>query len=416
LNAGDTSPHTPKPNPAKSMVPFSSMEDFELSNTPEPRKVNRAAILATVRDIFGSDDDNADLVAKLVDNLVAVAESRRKIATELVALGGNLSMSYEQIRNRTVAKMGDTVAAHRKAATLAFDVFEQTLQISRPAARNYMRIHQRFGDDAEALRVFNNGELQMLAGDELSDTHFTALIAQKIANPKMTREQLKEVLDLLKKQDELLDDKNSQLQNVESLLEDSKVQLEVAESEAKHMKDQITAFSRQLAEKEASLTEMRDFISQRSNAFASMEKALADKTAELKHQSEEFQAKDNEKPKIEEREVFVDRVPEPYANMMDAMKATTASVQELMEQREVLVAEVAQLEEKAATQKAQIDAETAVQEALKSVVEAWEPFSAKFSLAQLAMQATTDPEPYRPALEALAAMIRKFLAEIDSAL
>jgi hypothetical protein len=392
------------------------LSDFELFAMADTSSVNRTTIETVALEMFGTSNDSSDLRAKLVDNMLSVNESRDKIVKEFVSLGGNLSISMMQIRNFETARLGDTVAVRRKAATLCFDFFEKSLHIKRGAAYQYMRCHQRFGDNAEALRVFNLGELNMLTGEDVTDRHVATLIAEKLAKPKMTREELRDVLDLLKKQDELIDDKSVQIENMTLLLEESKLSLEISESESHHLREQLTLNSKALVEKENALAEARALVSKRSAGFSAMEKDLADKNAEVDRLTREYVAKANEPAKIEIKEVTVEKVPEAYVTLSDALDAALADLKKAETAKALAKKEAAALEADVQTKKAELEASKAVQVALQDVIASWEPFAGKFSSAQLAVQASKDPEAFKPTLQAIAATLQKFLGEINAAL
>jgi hypothetical protein len=392
------------------------LNDFELFAIADTSSVNRKTIETVAQEMFGTGDDSLDLRAKLVDNMLSVNESRDKIAKEFVSLGGNLSMSMAQIRNFETAKLGDTLSVHRKAASLCFDFFEKSLHIKRGAAYQYMRCHQRFGDNAEALRVFNLGELNLLAADDVTDSHIATLIAEKLAKPKMTREELKDILDLLRKQDELIDDKTHQIENMTLLLEESKLSLEISESESHHLREQLTLNAKAMIEKESALADARALVSKRSAGFAAMEKDLADKNAEVARLTREYAAKSKEPAKVEIKEVTVEKLPEALSNLSDALATALDDLKKAEAAKARALKEAAELDADVQTKKSELEASQAVHVALKEVIASWEPFAGKFSSAQLAVQASKDPQAFKPTLQAIAATLQKFLGEINAAL
>ena len=392
------------------------LNDWELFDIADTSSVNRQTIDAVAQEMFGTGNDSLDLRAKIVDNMLSVHESRDKIAKEYVSLGGNLAITMTQIRNFNIAKLGDNLGAKRKAATMAYDFFEKSLGIKRGAAYQYMRCHQRFGDNAEALRVFNFGELNLLLPESVTDTHIAGLIAEKLAQPKMSREELKKVLDLLRKQDELIDDKSVQLENMTLLLEESKLSLEISETESHRLREQLTLNTKALNEKENALADARALVSKRSAGFAAMEKDLADKNAEVARLTKAFTAKSTEPAKVEVKEVIVEKLPAPLVDLSDALAAALADLKQAEQAKARALQEAAELNADVQAKKSDLEASKAVQLALHEVIASWEPFAGKFSSAQLAVQACKDPKEFRPTLEAIAATLQKFLGEINAAL
>jgi chromosome segregation ATPase len=194
------------------------------------------------------------------------------------------------------------------------------------------------------------------------------------------------------------------------------VQLEVSESESRHLKEQLAINTKALMEKESALAEARSLVSKRSAGFSAMEKDLADKNAEVKRLTRELAAKNQEAPKVETKEVIVEKMPEALSNLQDALEVALADLRKAETAKVQARREVEELEAQAEAKRADLEASQAVHASLQEVIAAWEPFAGKFSTAQLVVQAAKNPDPYKPALKAMAGMLQKFLSEINAAL
>ena len=155
----------------------------------------------------------------------------------------------------------------------------------------------------------------------MTDEQITAIMDRKRANPDMTRNDVKELLKTLQQQEEAIDDRDKQLENIQGLLEDSKIQLDVTVRESNHLKEQLAANERHLAEKEKSLADLRELLTTRTSGYGSMEKDLADKAKLAAQLTAELNEARNAKPKVETKEVFVEKLPDAYANVAQAVEA-----------------------------------------------------------------------------------------------
>ncbi|WP_213769144.1 hypothetical protein [Caballeronia sp. dw_19] len=116
---------------------------------------------------------------------------------QMMETAGWMRHAYDAVIAQQVERYGDTVAVRRKAATLAFEVFRRD-GYSQATARSHLIVHKRFSDNDTAIRVFKWGELAMLASQ--TDEHVNALIEAKLAEPEMSRDEIKRYLDQLRSQ------------------------------------------------------------------------------------------------------------------------------------------------------------------------------------------------------------------------
>lgn len=397
------------------VMPFDPLDEFVFS-MQDPNAVTRENMAAAAREVFGGGPENAEFIAKLVEHMLSVSESRSKIVAELVILGGHLQQMMKSAISHHTGKVGNTFQAQKKGASLAFDFFHRALGITRASARGYIRCNMKFGDDAEAVRVFSYGELNLLAAQDVTEEQIAAIMEKKAANPDLTRADIKELLKTLQRQEEAIDDRDKQLENIQSLLEDNKVQLDVTVRESNHLREQLAAHERHLAEKEKSLATLHELLTTRTSGYGSMEKELADKQRQVADLTAEMKALREAKPKVETVEVPVEKLPDAYANVSQAVEDALAELKATEAKKSRLEDDVATLEASIASQQAELEAGTAVKRALADLTAAWADVAGKMATVQLAVQASTEPDQYNPTLEALAGMLRKYLTEIEAAL
>jgi DNA repair exonuclease SbcCD ATPase subunit len=403
---GETSKNTPtngKNFPVR--IDDDGFDDFIVPRDDHSR-VTRANIERAARKFFGAEDE---LIARLSDAMMAVAESRERISAEMIALGNQLFHSHNLVRNNMVAKAGDSREIYRRAARMSYDFFLEALNIKQSAARSYMRCYERFGDNTEAIRVFNVGELDLLAAKHVTDAQITEIMLKKDSNPDMTRAEVKKLLDELKQRDKALADSERQLENITSLLEDGKTELFLAGKDVAHLKEELAANARALSAKQEELAKLDDLFNRRTAGLSSMEKDIADKDKEIERLTKLSQ---NQKPIVEVKEVPI--APAGFTSISDAVTAKNAELANAEKALQAAHQELESLQQRRDRTKASIDASEKVQNSLSAATTAFETFTGKLSSAQLAMQASSDPSEHCKLVEALAGMLRKSLVEIDA--
>ena len=374
----------------------------------------RAKIEKVARQLFGEGEQFADLIAQLVENMVTIAEARARISTDLKTIGGLLINSMHLIKNVMVAESGNKTHTLRRAATLGFSFFDLALGVKKPAARQYMRCYEAFLDNTEAIRVFNVGELDILAADHVTDEQVAAILAAKKANEHMTREDIRKMLATLQKQEEALADRQVQVDNYKTLLEDSKTAQRVAEDEANRLQQQLDATAKLIAEKEAQLQRMDSYYTGRQAGLANLEKDLADKDKEIARLNDERNALLNRKPEVQIKEV--ETTPAGYKSISESLEKRNAELKQLEEQLVERRAELERLEADRKKEAGALEAANRVQAAMQEALSAFEQFAGKLTLAQVAVQASDGLGQHEPLVQTLAAMMRKHLSEIETGL
>ncbi|MGF6637116.1 hypothetical protein [Paraburkholderia tuberum] len=414
-------PHDDSAGNAADMVSFDPINEFVFS-VQDPNAVTRDNIAAAARDVFGTGPEHTDFIAKLVEHMLSVSESRSKVVQELIILGGHLQQMVKMAITHHTGKVGDTFPARRKAAQLCFAFFHKAMGITQPSARGYIRCHQKFADNAEAIRVFSYGELNLLAAQDVTEEQIeTIMLKKKEANElpngkKMTKDDVERLLRELQLKEEEAEDAARELEKIHEILEDHKTQLDVTERESQHLREQLATYERHLSEKESSIANLRQALTERTAGYPTMEQELAVQNKKVLELSLELKAALNAPAKVEKVEIPVETLPAGYQTAKQAVMDAYEELEEVKSKTQALKIDQANIEAEISRQQAELNAGKAVQSSLEALTVAWEDVSGKMSTFQLAVLASPDPKQYNPALEALAAQLRKYVAEIDSAL
>lgn len=398
----------------KLLAKYEPDEPFEL--VMDPSGITRESVLKTSREIFGSAEDDTDLLGRLVDSILSVRDSRDKVTQEMVSMGGQLSHIYQLIRNNQIKKAGeDTRAVRDRAAGLAWHFIEMTLSMSQTAARQLIRCHEKFVDNAAAIRNFSISDLTLMVKPAITDEHISVLIEKKLAKPNMSRLELqREIAEIVSTHQELIQDAEERAARLNQQLEEKESELDLAERANRRMQEELATVVKDRAEKEKALKSLDADISIRSQHYASLQKKSNDLQEEVKRLTAAMRDLENAKPVAETKEVIVEKLPEAIQNLEETLESGLAKLKAVKKERDEVQAEVAQLRETAEQHRADIEAGSAAQRILEEVLAAWEHFAAKYSTAQLAVQAGKNVGLYMPTLLALSGMLTKILSELDT--
>jgi hypothetical protein len=401
-----------------SITSFESVDSFSFERFGDPSVQTRNSIVATAREMFGNAPEDAELLGRLIEAAASILDSKKKIENELYVMGGNLSAIYQFVMNMRIKKAGeDNYTVRHTAATMAWRFVELTVAISAPRARSITRTYEKFADNARAIRAFSVSDLELLNPPTITKEHVETLIDKKLANPAMSRAELKsEIAALIKKQEEKLIDAEERAARLDNELDESAAELDLAERANRRLQEELAVVARDLAEKEKALSELHSDMSQRTNHYAAVQKKLADAEAESKRLSLELATAASAKPTTEIRMVEVETIPAPHKELEDALQSELDKLRATREEQAQLEVLIAEQRAEVEKQRAEIEAGSAAKRMLEDVLMAWEPFAAKFSTAHLAVQAGNNAELYMPTLRALSGMMAKFLAEIDAVL
>lgn len=397
------------------MVPFDPLDEFVFS-MQDPNAATREKIAAAARDVFGGGAETTELVAGLVEHMMAVSESRSKVVAELIVLGGHLQQVMTMAINYHIGRMGDTPKTRKQGATLGFAFFERTMNLNRGTAYSYMRCHQKFADKAEAVQMFSYGELRVLAAQDVTDSEIEEMRKLKEATPDLNRADIAKLLKALRMRDEELADKDTHVANIEGLLADSKLALDQSSRENAHLKQKIAEHEKEIFEQEKNVATLSEMLARNSAGYPALEKALADKEKELVAVADQLKALQAQPPKLERVEVPVETLPASYASLREALDSVSRQLDEKVQEKRALDERTAQIEKRLNESQAALDARLAVKEALTDLTASWSLIAAKMATVQLAVQASANPVEFNSTLEAMAATMRKYLSEIEAAL
>ncbi|ADG20609.1 hypothetical protein BC1002_6780 (plasmid) [Paraburkholderia atlantica] len=89
--------------------------------------------------------------------------------------------------------LGDKPVIRQHATSWALSFVERELNLSRSSARLYLRCHQQFGTNPEAIRHLRLSDMHLLAG--ASDELVAVIVAARKADPRLPLREVRRLID-----------------------------------------------------------------------------------------------------------------------------------------------------------------------------------------------------------------------------
>jgi hypothetical protein len=99
----------------------------------------------------------------------------------------------QRLQQDWTQNLGDTPAVRQHATNCAFGIIERELNLSRSSARLYIRCHQRFGTNPEAIQHLRLTDMGLLNG--ASDELVAFIVQAKKTDPDLPRSEVKRLID-----------------------------------------------------------------------------------------------------------------------------------------------------------------------------------------------------------------------------
>ncbi|MGF6547134.1 hypothetical protein [Paraburkholderia youngii] len=117
----------------------------------------------------------------------------RSAAGSHMMIGKAIASIMHLVQQDRTQNLGDTPLVRQHATNWAFSFVERELNLSRSSARLYIRCHQRFGTNPEAIRHLRLADmcLPFRASDEL----ISFIVEARKADPHLPRREVRRLID-----------------------------------------------------------------------------------------------------------------------------------------------------------------------------------------------------------------------------
>ncbi|CAG4914184.1 hypothetical protein [Paraburkholderia gardini] len=368
-------------------------------------------IKVATHQIFGTELPES-LLRTIASESEEVAHSTRKILQEHMRIGGNFANIMAHVQRQYMSAQGDTTAVRNRAAQLVYDYVNRVFRRSRKTVRLYIRIYERFSNDAGAVQMLSFSDLSLLVGHGITQDVVDMVIDAKTENPELSKRQVQALIQNLQRAGDQIAEKESQIELVTNELSHVVGQLDEAQLENKQLAEEAGRLRQQIARDKESVQSTLVELSSVNKAVSVLHQEIATREKELEAKTREL---NEAAARVTTRDVEVPTLPAPYKNLAEAMQRERAALQETTSQLEQKQAELAAIEQSVAEKNAKIEASEVLEKKVSGLVQMFGTFVQEYHSAQLLATADGLPARFVSLFRALADLVGKFHVELLAA-
>jgi chromosome segregation ATPase len=367
-------------------------------------------IAIAAREAFG-DKLPDDVIQNLMQTSAEINESVRRIMHEHMNLGFKFGDVIRQVQTNYTLTYGNNERTSERAVTDALTYLEKLHRISKSKIRVHLKAYARFNENSDAIEFLRLTDMQNLLADDIGDDIVDAIIDKKKQDPEMSTRAVRELITLLRKQQDRIAADKEQLESVNDEYATLLEQFNSAASETKRLQQEIELLRAQQHATQESTDRLRNELALSNQTESALhqqlhdtEQALANAQRELNDADARPQAKQD--PQVKEE---VRRLNDHYDELVAKKRKLTVEIEEKEQQHAKITA---RLEEDAAA----LEAARRLDEEMSALVKDFSAFAQRYNTVQLLCTADGNPERFRAIFQALDDLVAKFHVEINAAL
>ncbi|KVK87703.1 hypothetical protein WJ47_12825 [Burkholderia ubonensis] len=393
-------------NPTVPDNPISDSDDLELPAT-FAHVPDKLELSATAREMF------ADLPENLIRNIIheseEVAHSTRKILQEHMRIGGNFAHIHASVTGHFISTMGDTRKVRNQAAELVYSFLTKLFRKSKSSVSLYIRCYNKFSNNIGAVEMLTISDMSLLVHNNISDEVVEQVIEAKRENPDLSKSEVTRLIASLKDQ---IAGKDNSIEEATSQLTATVGRLDDAQKEIDRLSAELTSVRQEQSREKVKAQETQVSLASSGKQVATLQQTLANTEREVQQLTAEIVRL---KANPLKTEVPVEKLPESYATLQEAMSAKLAEFESANAQLEQAQAQLAELEARVQEHRASIEASEVLEKKIRGLIDTFSSFVQDYHSAQLLATADGNPARFKPLFLAFSDLIGKFHGEVTAA-
>ncbi|MFC4524756.1 hypothetical protein, partial [Cupriavidus pinatubonensis] len=356
---------------------------------------------------------NEDTFSRLLQCVRNIQRTKDKIKRLLHDLGADLQLMHESTMEIVVAEYGDNRTSRSRAREMFYAIAEDGLDVTRSQAQLYLSLYHRFLQHNGALSKLNIGELMVLRRGDYTSEEIDAVIDFKENDPAYRRKDIRKFIERLRKQQEEVIDVQTKLDIATGELASTVSENADKDFEIRRLNTELTRLASERDADREALSHIREEMTRQNLSYSAIRMQIDDL--------------EREKRELQERMVFskantrtdtveVQVVPPGYALLEDALAAKNDELSAAKAELADIQARRQQIESEITERSSVLDTRAHARDGLAKLLTEFEQIVATFASAQLTVQMAGDISEFRPTLTVLDSIVRRFHADIRSAL
>lgn len=383
--------------------------DFQIAQTiPDDGSVSA---MAQARAQFMDLDESS--IGRIAQATEEIWQSQNRVVAEFIAIGARLVHIDGIIMGSLRRTLSDEKMARKRGSALLSSYATTVLRMTDSRVALYTNVYRKFANNSLAITNLTLGEMAILARKDITDDEVETVIEHKLQTDSFKREDIRSIIEKLRKTEEDLTNTSLQLQVTQEELNDNLNSNRDLEAQIRTLAAQLTASQEELANRQRSMDEAQLQVTRSSSTVSTLQQEIDRITRErnaLAARAESVQ------PAAAKETVEVEVLPPGLKSLDDALQQANlrleAANDDLKRKRE----ELEQLDHAITQQQAEINSSAEARQKMITLLTDIESVAHKYQSAQLSAIFSNGTAECRPILEGLAGVLTKFLGEVNAAL
>ncbi|MGC8213242.1 hypothetical protein [Ralstonia pseudosolanacearum] len=383
--------------------------DFQLAQTiPDDGSVSAMALART--QFMDLDDSSIGRIAQATEE---IWQSQNRVVAEFIAIGARLVHIDGIIMGSLTRTLGDEKMARRRGSAMLSSYATTALRMTDSRVALYTNVYRRFANNSFAITNLTLGEMQVLTRKDITDDEVEKVIEHKLKTESFKREDIRSIIEKLRKTEEDLTNTSLQLQVTQEELNENLNNNSDLEAQIRTLAAQLTASQEELTNRQRAMDEAQLQVTRSSSTVSTLQQEIDRITRERNALATKAE---NAQPVAVKEPVEVHVLPPGLQTLDDALQEANRRLEAANEDLKRKRDELAQLDEEISKQQADINSSAEARQKMVTLLADIESVAHKYQSAQLSAIFSNGSAECRPILEGLAGVLTKFLGEVNAAL
>lgn len=383
--------------------------DFQLAQTiPDDSSVSAMTLART--QFMDLDDSSIGRIAQATEE---IWQSQNRVVAEFIAIGARLVHIDGIIMGSLTRTLGDEKMARKRGSAMLSSYAATVLRMTDSRVALYTNVYRKFANNSFAITNLTLGEMAILARKDITDDEVEKVIEHKLKTDSFKREDIRPIIEKLRKTEEDLTNTSLQLQVTQEELNENLNNNRDLEAQIRTLAAQLTASQDELTNRQRAMDEAQLQVTVSSSTVSTLQQEIDRITRErnaLAAKAESGQ------PAAAKETVEVPVLPAGLKTLDDALQEANRRLEAANDDLNRKRDELAQLDSEISKQQASINSSAEARQKMVTLLADIESVAHKYQSAQLSAIFSNGSAECRPILEGLAGVLTKFLGEVNAAL
>ena len=383
--------------------------DFQLAQTITDDGSVSAMTFARTQ-FMDLDESSIGRIAQATEE---IWQSQNRVVAEFIAIGARLVHIDGIIMGSLTRTLGDETVARKRGSAMLSSYASTVLRMTDSRVALYINIYRKFANNSRAITNLTLGEMKILARKDITDDEVDKVIEHKLKTDSFKREDIRPIIEKLRKTEEDLTNTGLQLQVTQEELNENLNNNRDLEAQIRTLAAQLTVSQEEVANRQRAMDEAQLQVTRSSSTVSTLQQEIDRLTRERNALAARVESG---QPAAVKETVEVHVLPPGLQTLDDALQEANRRLEAANEDVKRKQDELDRLNLEIAQQQDDINSSADARAKMITLVADIESVAHKYQSAQLTAIFANASAECRPILEGLAGVLTKFLGEVNAAL